>query len=133
MKQTLSLTHLVPFLMGTVCGDVIRGCVKIRGQPHHPCDGDITKREGRRPGNHSPGAERGGGTRLTWTVPSLTKQCGRGGVGSGGVGVCTQSCLILCNPMDCSPPGSSVHAILQARIPEWVAIHFSRGSSRPRD
>ena len=39
----------------------------------------------------------------------------------------------LCNPMDCSPPGSFVHGISQARILEWVAISFSRGSSRPRD
>ena len=37
------------------------------------------------------------------------------------------------NPMDCSLPGSSVHGILQARILEWVAISFSRGSSRPRN
>ena len=44
-----------------------------------------------------------------------------------------QSCLILCNSVDCSPPGSSVHGILQARILEWVAIPFFRGSSRPRD
>ena len=44
-----------------------------------------------------------------------------------------QLCLIICNPMDCSPPGSSVHGILQAGILEWVAISFSRGSSRPRD
>ena len=44
-----------------------------------------------------------------------------------------QSCLILCNPMDCSSPGSSVHEILHARILEWVVIHFSRGSSQPRD
>ena len=44
-----------------------------------------------------------------------------------------QSCLTLCDPMDCSPPGSSVHGILQARVPEWVAISFSRGSSQPRD
>ena len=44
-----------------------------------------------------------------------------------------QSCLTLCDPMDCSPPGSSIHGILQARILEWVAISFSRGSSRPRD
>ena len=44
-----------------------------------------------------------------------------------------QSCLTLCNPMDCSPPGSSVHWISQARILEWVAISFSRASSRPRD
>ena len=40
-----------------------------------------------------------------------------------------QLCLTLCNPMDCSPTGSSVHGILQARIVEWVAIPFSRGSS----
>ena len=44
-----------------------------------------------------------------------------------------QSCLTLCDPMDCSPPGSSVHEIFQARILEWVAISFSRGSSQPRD
>ena len=41
--------------------------------------------------------------------------------------------LTLCNPVDCSPPGSSVHGILQARILEWVAIFFSRGSSGSRD
>ena len=45
----------------------------------------------------------------------------------------TQSYPTLCDPMDCSPPGSSVHGILQARILEWVAISFSRGSSQPRD
>ena len=45
----------------------------------------------------------------------------------------TQSCLTLCDPVDCSPPGSSLHGILQARILEWVAISFSRGSSWPRD
>ena len=39
----------------------------------------------------------------------------------------------FCDPMDCSPPGSSVHVILQARILEWVAIAFSRASSRCRD
>ena len=44
-----------------------------------------------------------------------------------------QSCLTLCNPMDCSPPGSSVHGIFQARILGRVAIPFSRGSSQPRD
>ena len=44
-----------------------------------------------------------------------------------------QSCLTLCNPMDCSPPGSSVLGILQAGILEWVAIPFSKGSSRLRD
>ena len=41
----------------------------------------------------------------------------------------TQTCLTLCDPMDCSLPGSSVHGIFQARILEWVAIPFSRGSS----
>ena len=45
----------------------------------------------------------------------------------------TQSCLTLCNPMDCRLPDSSVHGIFQARVLEWVAISFSRGSSRPRD
>ena len=45
----------------------------------------------------------------------------------------TQSCPILCNPMDCSPTGFSVHGIFQVRILEWVAILFSRGSSLPRD
>ena len=44
-----------------------------------------------------------------------------------------QLCPTLCNPMDCSPPGSSVHGILQARILEWVAMPSSRGSSQPRD
>ena len=44
-----------------------------------------------------------------------------------------QSCLTLCNPRDCSLPGSSVHGIFQTRILEWVAISSSRGSSRPRD
>ena len=42
-------------------------------------------------------------------------------------------CVGLCGPMDCSLPGFSVYGILQARILEWVAIPFSRGSSRPRD
>ena len=44
-----------------------------------------------------------------------------------------QLCLTLCDTMDCSPPGSSVHGILQARILEWVAIPFSRGSSWLKD
>ena len=45
----------------------------------------------------------------------------------------TQSYPTLCDPMDCSPPGSSVHGLLQARILEWVAIPFSRGSFQPKD
>ena len=44
-----------------------------------------------------------------------------------------QSCLTLCDPMDHSPPGSSVHGIFQAKILWWVAIPFSRGSSQPGD
>ena len=43
-----------------------------------------------------------------------------------------QSCPTLCDPMDCSSPGSSVYGILQARKLEWVAIPFSRGYSQPR-
>ena len=52
------------------------------------------------------------------------------------ISVCAKSlqlCTALCDPMDCSPSGSSVHGILQARILEWVAIPFSKGSSWPRD
>ena len=45
----------------------------------------------------------------------------------------TQSCLTLYDPVDCSPPSSSVHGLFQAGILEWVAISFSRGSSQPRD
>ena len=44
-----------------------------------------------------------------------------------------QSCQTLCNPMDCSPPDSSVHGNLQARILGWVSIPYSRGSSQPRE
>ena len=44
-----------------------------------------------------------------------------------------QLCPTLCDPVDCSSAGSSIHGILQARILEWVAISFSRGSSPPRD
>ena len=44
-----------------------------------------------------------------------------------------QSCPTLCDPMDCSPPGSSLRGILQARILEWDAIASSRESSQPRD
>ena len=43
----------------------------------------------------------------------------------------SQSCLTLYDPMDCSLPGSSIHGIFQARVLEWIAISFSRGSSRP--
>ena len=45
----------------------------------------------------------------------------------------SQSCLTLCDPTDCSLLGSPVHGILQARIPVWIAVPFSRGPSQPRD
>ena len=45
----------------------------------------------------------------------------------------TRSVMALCDPLDCSPPGSSARGILQARILEWVAIPFSRGSSGGMD
>ena len=45
----------------------------------------------------------------------------------------TQSCSTLCDPMDCTLPGSSVHGIFQAIVLEWIAISFSRGSSQTRD
>ena len=47
--------------------------------------------------------------------------------------VCAESCLTLCNPVDCSLLGSSVHGIFQVRILDWVAISYSRASSQPRD
>ena len=50
-----------------------------------------------------------------------------------GEGEVAQSCPTLCNLVDCSLPGFSVHGIPQARILEWVTISFSRGSSWPRD
>ena len=65
----------------------------------------------------------GGGLSL---LPNLKSLCMNACVGA-------QSRLTLCDPMNCSLPGSSVHEFLQARIPEWVALPSSRGSSGPRD
>ena len=65
------------------------------------------------------------GKKLEWLAISFSNACMHA--------KSLQSCLTLCDPMDSSPPGSSVHRILQARILEWVAISFSRGSSQPRD
>ena len=62
----------------------------------------------------------------------LTELPGKPGVW-GTVCLVTQLCLTLCNPMDCSSPGSSVHRILQAGILEWVPMPSSRESSQPRD
>ena len=49
------------------------------------------------------------------------------------VAVCAQACMTLCDPMDCSPPGSTIQGIFQARILEWVAVSSSRGSSWTRE
>ena len=58
----------------------------------------------------------------------------RAQVGSDNVSVLVaQLCLALCNPMEYSPPGSSVHGIFEASVPEWVVISSSRGPSGPRD
>ena len=54
-----------------------------------------------------------------------------GNITQGRVCMCAPSCLTLCDPMNRSPPGSSVHEIFQARILEWVAISYSRGASDP--
>ena len=64
---------------------------------------------------------------------SIFQGCGRAGCSPSGESEVAQLGPTLCDPMDCSPPGSSIHGILQARILEWVALSFSRGSSRPRD
>ena len=45
----------------------------------------------------------------------------------------TKLCPTLCDPVDCSPPGFSIHGIFQARILEWIASSFTRGSSQPRN
>ena len=63
-----------------------------------------------------------GGKDIWWKYHVMTNQCV----------LVIQLCPTLCDPMDYSPPGSSVHGILQARILEWVAISFSRGSSQHR-
>ena len=64
------------------------------------------------------------GTELNWTEPNWTDES---------ESEVTQSCPTHSDPMDCSLPSSSVHGIFQATVLEWVAIAFSRGSSRPRD
>ena len=62
---------------------------------------------------------------LSWAQePGLWCRCAK---------LVAQSCPNLCDPMDCSPPGSTVLGIFQARILKWVSISSSRGSSRPRD
>ena len=67
-----------------------------------------------------------------WRFLAQEKHSARGQVESESVG-CSESCTTVCSPTDCSPVGFSVHEILQARILEWVAISYSRGSSQPKD
>ena len=74
----------------------------------------------------------------SFTQPMLLRKfCVPGTIlGAGRICVCVWSIshiYFFCKSMDCSPPGSSVHGISQARILEWVAISFSRGCSQPRD
>ena len=70
-------------------------------------------------------------TLLLWAIPEGQLQCPlSSGTGSAQL---LQLCSTLCDPMNCSPPGSSVHGIFQARILEWVSISYSRGSSWLRD
>ena len=72
-------------------------------------------------------------------LAGLRSLCGSGEIRSlplpafGATYMRVQSCPTLCDTMDCSPSGSSVYGVLQARILEWVAMPSSRGSSQPRD
>ena len=70
---------------------------------------------------------------LLTTPPTPTQFCGYFEQPVKAKVLVAQSCRTLCDPMDCSPPGSSVHGILQARILEWADIPISRVSSQPRD
>ena len=79
-------------------------------------------------------------SRACWTPSSVTTHSESGQLGFEGVCVCVCVCVcmlsciqLFCDPVACSPPVSFVYGIFQARILEWVAISFSRGSSRPRD
>ena len=81
--------------------------------------------------------EAGGKTGQELLLWFSAERKGQGRVSSleefGDGGLVAKLCLTLCDPMECSPPGSSLNEISQARILEWIAISFSRGSSRPRD
>ena len=69
----------------------------------------------------------------TWGSAQQWKMFSIPGSSTLSASICMFSHVWLCKPMDCSPPVSSVHRILQARILEWVAMLSSRGSSQPRD
>ena len=89
---------------------------RSKGIAVHPGDPDLL-----------PSWLEGGGQRTQWMLCGGLRAATEPAVQSESAG------LILCDPVDCNLPGSSVRGILQARILEWVAIFFSRGSSRPRD
>ena len=73
---------------------------------------------------------RGGDCSVWCQLPgSISGLCALDGIGC----VCAQLCLPPCDPMDCSPPDSSVHGIVQARILKWDAVSSSKRSSWPRD
>ena len=89
--------------------------------------------------HHQPsGRSNGSGSWLVSRLPSLTSPTWRGfrclqNSIKWKWSEVAQSCLTLCDPMDCSLSGSSVHGIFQARVLEWIVISFSRGSSRLRN
>ena len=77
-----------------------------------------------------------GATKYLWHLKKENRGSWGLGQREGGEIYCAksaQSCPVLCDPMDCSPPGYSVHGILQARILEGVSMPSSRGFSQPRD
>ena len=82
---------------------------------------------------NSPGKNTGMGSRSLLQEVILTQELNPGLLHCESESEVAQSCLTLCDPMDCSLPGSTIHGIFQARILEWVAISFSRRSSLPRD
>ena len=100
-------------------GAALRGASRWR----RPSRGNGVHR--RRPCTAPGGESRVRNMELMWSVPDYILVCVHAKL--------LQSCPTLCNPMDCSPPGSSVHGILWARILEWVTMPSSRGSSSPRD
>ena len=88
------------------------------------------------PPSEPPKTESGGRERWAWRPSAAALPAGSAFVSQHcSVRACsvTELCLTLCNPVDCSPLGSSVHGILQARMLEWVSMPSSRGSSWPRD
>ena len=84
--------------------------------PHHLCSGLLAARSSQ-----------------SWGLCTCYPHCLKQPLHACVLKSCNQNQVRLCDPVDCSPPGSSVHGILQARRLEWVATPFSRGSSQPRD